>query len=108
LGYSAFLQYQANRLDFWTPYQISATVEGSWSREMARYFLEHQIGVFNDDLIRHRDDLDSLPFVADLEKRGILGEQLPQYKAMLRNVADEENFYWKRSRTEPSPPEPAP
>ena len=108
LGYSAFLQYQANRLDFWTPYQISATVEGSWSREMARYFLEHQMGVFNDDLIRHRDDLDSLPFVADLKKRGILGERLPQYKAMLRNVAAEENFYWKRSRPEPTPPAPAP
>jgi hypothetical protein len=104
LGYSTFLQYQANRLDFWTPYQISETVEGAWSREMARYFLEHQAGVFNQDLIRHRDDLDSLPFVADLEKRGILGQRLPQYKTMLRNVADEENFYWKRSRSGPTPP----
>jgi hypothetical protein len=104
LGYSTFLQYQANRLDFWTLYRISDTVNEAWSRDMARYFLEHQMGVFNTDLIRHKDDLDDLPFVAELEKRGLAGQQLQEYKAMLRKFATEENFYWEHPRVKLNPP----
>jgi hypothetical protein len=104
LGYSTFLQYQVNRLDFWTLYRISDTVNEAWSRDMARYFLEHQMGVFNVDLIRHKDDLDGLPFVAELEKRGLAGQQLQEYKTMLRKFATDENFYWKRPHPDESAP----
>ena len=96
LTYSTYLQYQAIRLDFWAMYYISYGVDDSWNREMARYFLDHQMGVFNADLIRHKDDLDDLPFVAELEKRGLAGAQLQAYKKRLREYAVNENFYWKR------------
>jgi hypothetical protein len=104
LGYSTFLQYQVNRLGFWTMYQVGATVDDAWSREMARYFLEHGMGAFNSDLIRHRDNLDDLPFVAELKKRGLTGQQLENYKKLLRGFADEENFYWKRAPSSPATP----
>jgi len=104
LGYSTFLQYQANRLGFWTMYQVGATVGDAWNQEMARYFLEHGMGVFNDDLIRHKDSLDDLPFVAELKKRGLSGQQLEEYKKLLRGFADRENFYWKRAPSPAVPP----
>jgi hypothetical protein len=100
LTYSTYLQYEANRLDFWALYHISYGVDDSWNREMARYFLDHQMGVFNADLIRHKDDLDDLPFVAELEKRGLAGPQLQAYKKRLREYAVDENFYWKRVRSD--------
>jgi hypothetical protein len=104
LGYSTFLQFQANRLGFWTLYQVSATVDDAWSQEMARYFLEHGMGTFNCDLIRHKDSLDDLPFVAELKKRGLTGQQLEDYKKLLHGFADEENFYWKRAPSSPTQP----
>jgi hypothetical protein len=104
LGYSTFLQYQVNRLDFWTLYRVGDAVNDAWGRDMARYFLEHQMGVFNDDLIRHKDDLDDLPFVAELEKRGLAGQQLQEYKTMLRKFATQENFYWEHPRAKSNPP----
>jgi hypothetical protein len=99
LGYSTFLQYQANRLGFWTMYEVSAGVDDAWNREMARYFLEHGMGEFNFELIRHKDGLDDLPFVAELKKRGLTGQELENYKKLLREYADKENFYWKRARS---------
>jgi len=96
LTYSTYLQFQANRLNFWAMYYITYGVDDMWNREMARYFLDHQMGVFNANLIRHKDDLDNLPFVAELEKRGLSGQQLQEYKDRLRKFATEENFYWKR------------
>lgn len=104
LGYSTFLQYQVNRLGFWTMYQVSATVDDAWNQEMARYFLEHGMGTFNSDLIRHQDNLDDLPFVAELKKRGLTRQQLEDYKMLLRKFADEENFYWKRAASSAIPP----
>ena len=99
LLYSTWLQYQVNRLDFWTMYRVMFTFEGDWSQEMARYFVEHQMGTLNADLIRHKDDLDDLPYVAELERRGLLrGSDLENYKEMLRNYIDDENFYWRWGR----------
>ncbi|HTS16371.1 MAG TPA: hypothetical protein VMP11_02250 [Verrucomicrobiae bacterium] len=101
LGYSTWLQYQTNRLDFWTMYRVWFTFDGDWSQDSARYFFDHQMGTFNADLIRHKNDLDDLPYVAELEKRGLLSaQQLPEYKKMLRGLIDDENFYWIHGRRE--------
>jgi len=104
LGYSTYLQYQVNRLEFFTMYRAAEPISGALSLEEGRYFLEHQMGVFNRDLIRHRDDLESLPFVADLKKRKVSDQRLQQYKNALRALADENNFYWKRPPSTPTPP----
>ena len=104
LGYSTYLQYQVNRLEFFTMYRAAEPISGALSLEEGRYFLEHQMGVFNRDLIRHRDDLESLPFVADLKKRKVSDHRLQQYKYALRALADENNFYWKRPPSTPTPP----
>jgi hypothetical protein len=104
LGYSTWLQYEVNRLDFWTMYRVMFTFDGDWSQEMSRYFVEHQMGTFNADLIRHKDDLDDLPYVAELERRGLLrGKELEDYKEMLRRYIGDENFYWKRRRSDANP-----
>ncbi|HVM63003.1 MAG TPA: hypothetical protein VMV72_19245 [Verrucomicrobiae bacterium] len=107
LGYSTWLQYEVNRLDFWTMYRVLFTFDGDWSQDSARYFFGHQMGTFNADLIRHKDDLDGLPYVAELEKRGLLrGQDAQAYKAMLRGLIDNENFYWlhpPRGETSPRP-----
>jgi hypothetical protein len=105
LGYSTYLQFQVNRLEYFTMYQATEPISGAWTREMARYFLEHQMGVFNSDLIRHRDDLDNLSYVANLKARGVSDQRLRQYKDLLRALANQENFYWRRP---PAPLSPAP
>lgn len=104
LGYSTYLQYQVNRLEFFAMYRAAEPISGAWSEETARYFLEHQMGVFNSDLIRHQNDLDALPFVADLKARKLSDQRLQQYKSLLRALADENNFYWKRPSGPPTPP----
>ena len=108
LGYSTYLQYQVNRLDYFTMYQATEPISGAWTREMAQYFLAHPTGVFNSDLIRHRNDLDSLPYVADLKARGVSDQRLREYKDLLRALAAQENFYWKRPLTIPLPAPSAP
>ena len=60
--------------------------------------------VFNYELIRYRDHMDQLPFVAELEKRGLKGQQLADYEKLLRGFAERENFYWKRPASPPSGP----
>ena len=108
LGYSTYLQYQVNRLEYFTMYRATEPISGAWTREMARYFMEHQMGVFNSDLIRHRDDLDSLSYVAALKARGVSDQRLRQYKDLLRDLAIQENFYWRRPPATPSPAPAAP
>jgi hypothetical protein len=103
LGYSTYLQYQVNRLDYFTMYEATEPIAEAWTREMAQYILEHQMGVFNSDLIRHRNDLDSLPYVADLKAHGVSDQRLRQYQDLLRALANQENFYWRRPPATPQP-----
>jgi hypothetical protein len=107
LGYSTYLQYEVNRLEYFTMYRAADPINGALSLETGRYFLEHQMGVFNHDLIRHRDDLDSLPYVADLKTRKVSDQRLEQYKKMLRALADQNNFYWERPPAPATPPQDA-
>jgi hypothetical protein len=85
-------------------YRVFFTFDGGWTQDMSRYFFDHQMGTFNADLIRHKDDLDDLPFVAELKKRGLTGQRLEEYKKLLRGFVDQENFYWKRAPSSAPPP----
>ncbi|MBI2753714.1 MAG: hypothetical protein HYX46_09420 [Betaproteobacteria bacterium] len=90
LGYSAYLQVQVNRLPFFTYYH--ARIVGG-SLESIAYFLDHHVGVICDDLIRHRANLDGLPFFAEL-KRDAPPEFVRDYRAMLTEMIARGNLYW--------------
>ena len=104
LSYSTWLQFQVNRLEYFAMYRASTPISGALTMEQARYFLDHQMGTFNANLIHHRNDLDDLPFVADLKQRQVSDHRLEQYKDVLRFLIDQNNFYWQRPPPAPTPP----
>jgi len=90
LAYSAHLQVQVNRLPFFMYYNALGGVS---SPESIEYFYEHHVGVIADDLIRHRDNLDGLPFFPDL-KRHRPPEYVTYYSAVMAALIARGNLYW--------------
>jgi len=90
LAYSAHLQVQVNRLPFFTYYNARGGVS---SPESIEYFYEHHVGVIADDLLRHRDNLDALPFFPDL-KRLRPAEYVTYYRAVMSALIARGNLYW--------------
>jgi len=90
LAYSAHLQVQVNRLPFFMYYNARGGVS---SPESIEYFYEHHVGVIADDLLRHRDNLDALPFFPDL-KRLRPPEYVAYYRAIMAGLIARGNLYW--------------
>lgn len=90
LGYSAYLQAQVNRLPFFTYY--NARIAGRTPESIA-YFYDHHVGVICDDLVRHRANLEELPFFAEL-KRDAPPDFVRDYRAALTAMLARGNLYW--------------
>ena len=90
LAYSAHLQVQVNRLPFFMYYNARGGVS---SPESIEYFYEHHVGVIAEDFIRHRDNLDALPFFSDL-KRLRPPEYVAYYRAVMAGLIARGNLYW--------------
>lgn len=93
LGYSTYLQVQVNRLPFWAYYREKIALDVAWTDTSAAYFRDHHVGVIVDDLLRHRDDLDDLPFMADMKKR-VPPQFFDDYRKALNEMLRTGNWYW--------------
>jgi hypothetical protein len=93
LAYSGYLQVQVNRLPFWTYYNAWGALYGSRSLDTVDYFLNRHTALIADDLVRHRYDLDGLPFFAEM-KRTAPPEFVEQYRRNFGAMLDRGNLYW--------------
>jgi hypothetical protein len=93
LAWSGFLQVQVNRLPFWAYYKAREAMFASPSLESVDYFLNRHTGLIADDLIRHRYDLDALPYFAEM-KRFAPPEFVEQYRRDLAAILERGNLYW--------------
>ena len=95
-GASAYLQVQVNRLPFFIYYEARAAEE--FSPVAASYFQNH-VGIICSDLLRHRHDLEGMPYFEDLKRR-VDGKALEAYKRGLGEMVDRGNWFWGVPRTE--------
>jgi len=93
LAYSLYFQIQVNRLPFWSYYRERIALEVAWNDASAAYFRDHHVGVVADDLLRHRDDVDSLPFMAEMKKR-VPPQFFEDYRNGLIEMLRVGNWYW--------------
>lgn len=90
LLYSAYLQVQVNRLPFFTYYHVRTTGNSS---ELVSYFYDRHLGTISDDLIRHRANIDELPYFAEF-KRAAPPEIVAEYREELAKILSRTNLYW--------------
>lgn len=90
LGYSAHLQAQVNRLPFFTYYHARTA---AMSPDSSRYFFERHVGAICNDLIRHRENLEALPYFAEF-KRAAAPEFVREYQAVIGGMLARGNLYW--------------
>jgi hypothetical protein len=90
LGYSAYLQVQVNRLPYYTDYY--ARVAEDVSPAARAYFANH-VGVIADGLLRHRDNLEQLPYWDELKRIGT-PESVADYKANVARRIEQGNWFW--------------
>ena len=98
LLYSGHLQMQVNRLPFWT-YYYAREAMAARSIETIDYFLHRHTGAIADDLVRHRGNLDALPFVQAVR------ESAPpafaaDFRRRLSAMVERGNLYWALPRAE--------
>jgi hypothetical protein len=93
LGYSTYLGVQVNRLPFWSYYREKIALDVAWTDTSAAYFRDHHVGVVADDLLRHRNDLDDLPFMAEMKKR-VPPQFFEDYRNALSEMLRTGNWYW--------------
>jgi hypothetical protein len=68
-------------------------VAGEVSPVAAAYF-ENHVGVISGDLLRHRDDLERLPYWEDLKRIGT-AEEVAKYKAQIEEMIRGGNWFWR-------------
>lgn len=93
LAYSACLNFAANRLDFFA-HQYVRPIPALMTGEIAGYFYGRHLGAIDLDLITHRDDLESLPFMRELRARAA-DASVDEYQKHLKALIDRGNSYWK-------------
>jgi hypothetical protein len=94
LAYSAYLQVQVNRLGFLTYYAARNALEAAYSEAAADYFRDRHVGVISADLLRHRDNLEALPFFPEFKRR-VPPEIAELYRTELRRWIERGNWYWR-------------
>jgi len=90
LGYSAYLQIQVNRLPFFTYYYARAAADIS---PVAAAYFENHVGVISADLLRHRHDLEGMPYWEELKRIGT-AETLAKHKAQVDELLQRGNWFW--------------
>jgi hypothetical protein len=93
LAYSGYLQVQVNRLPFWTYYQARAALLALHSLEAVEYFQYRHTALIADDLVRHRDNFEGLPYAAEL-KRVTTPEWYEEYREVIGGMLERGNLYW--------------
>lgn len=93
LLYSGYLQVQVNRLPFWTYYNARQVLFMSSSLATLDYFLYRHTALIADDLVRHRHNLDALPFMQEA-RQTVKPETYAEYRARLGAMIDRGNLYW--------------
>ena len=93
LVYSAYLQIQVNRLKFLAYYLITLPCTVAPLAESTYYFGTHHMGSVCDDVIRHRDRLDDLPWMPEM-KRTLLQTYIEAYRGEMAKMVDAGNHYW--------------
>lgn len=90
LAYSGFLQMQVNRLPF-SAYYYVRTIGNS--PELVAYFYDHHVGVIAADLLRHRTNVDALPYFEHL-RRVAPPDYTEEYRLRVVGVLARANLYW--------------
>jgi len=90
LLYSAYLQFRVNQLDFFAYYYIRPD---EFAGMDANYFESRPVGMLIDDLQRHRDDLDSMPWFQKMKTLHSEAEMY-QYRQRVQQNLERRNYYW--------------
>jgi hypothetical protein len=93
LGYSAMLQAQVARLDFWAWYDLRLPLRGAISDPLAKYFYEQPAGEIYRDLLSHRDDLRGSVLMQTV-RADSSPEFAAWYGATVSKVVRNTNWYW--------------
>jgi 4-amino-4-deoxy-L-arabinose transferase-like glycosyltransferase len=93
LGYSAYLQVQVNLMPFWAYYNAREALFVSRSLEAIDYFLYRHPAFIAEDLVRHRHDVDGLPYFAEV-KRYAPPEFVAEYRDKFGAMLERGNLYW--------------
>jgi hypothetical protein len=93
LAYSGYLQAQVNRLPFYAYYNAREALFLTRSFEVADYFMTRHTALIADDLVRHRHNLEAMPYFAEM-KRAAPPELVAEYRARFGAMLDRGNLYW--------------
>ena len=93
LAYSGYLQVQMARAPFWAYYEARVALDVARSTESIEYFYYHHDALIVDDLLRHRRNLDALPFFADL-KRSAAPAFVEEYRRVIGGMLERDNLFW--------------
>lgn len=96
LTYSGYLTERQNRLDFFVHLRVSEPLEPFRDKATEHYFHGHHQGWISSDLIAHRQHVDRLPFMKDLDSWMPLAD-LTDYRRRLKVWTSRENYYWRRA-----------
>jgi hypothetical protein len=93
LAYSAYLQVQVNLLPFFIYYHAREALFASRSLDSIDYFLNRHTALIAEDLVRHRYDVEGLPYFAEMKRfapPGFAEDYRRNFGAMLERG----NLYW--------------
>jgi hypothetical protein len=93
LAYSCYLQVQVNLLPFWIYYNAREALFVSRSLTAIDYFLNRHTALIAEDLVRHRYDLDALPYFAEM-KQYAPPEFVAEYRRNFGAMLQRGNLYW--------------
>lgn len=93
LAYSAYLQVQVNLLPFWIYYNAREALFVSRSLVSIDYFLNRHTALIAEDLVRHRHDVEGLPYFAEM-KLYAPPEFVADYRRNFGAMLERGNLYW--------------
>jgi hypothetical protein len=99
LAYSGYLQVQVNLLPFYAYYNARVALSATRSLETMDYFLNRHTALIAQDLVRHRHNLDGLPFFDEM-KRVAPPEFVQEYRRNFGALLERGNLYWALPRSE--------
>jgi hypothetical protein len=93
LGYSAYLQAQVNLLPFWSYYEARAALLMARPLESVEYFLNRPTAFVVQDLLRHRRNVEALPYFSDLVRTSPAAYS-EHARRELGRILERNNLYW--------------
>lgn len=92
-SYSAWLNFQVNRFDFFSMYYIVGYLKPALKEPALHYLDTHVEGRILADLSAHKDDLDNTEWFA-LVKPSLTPKQMDAYKSYVHDLLLDRNLYW--------------